>query len=322
MKETKINEGKIIDQAQGRILITDLCDQDIDGVIELYRVELATPGVSSKLNPALAAGQDVEGDFAITPDGTIVMYRADQDTDNRTELYGVLLATPGVSSKLNPALGIGMDVEAGFAITPDGKAVVYRADQDIDGVIELYGVFLVVVGNSIKFNPPFIVGAGREVVDFAITPDGTAVVYRADQDIDNRTELYRVELATPGVSSKLNPALAINRDVENGFAITPDGTAVVYLADQDTNNIFELYRVELATLGVSSKLNPALAGTMDVENGFAITPDGTAVVYRADQDMNNVVEFYRVALATPGVSSKLNGVLVVGGGVDTFTVIN
>jgi len=192
---------------------------------------------------------------------------------------------------------------------------VYLADQETNEVYELYRS-----DTGVKLNAPLVLGGS--VRDFVLTPDNTAVVYRADQDIDGVIELYRVELATPGVSSKLNPALAAGQDVDSGLVITQDSATVIYRSDEDITGITELYRVELATPGVSSKLNPALAAGQDVEGDFAITPDGTAVVYRADQDMNNVVEFYRVALATPGVSSKLNGVLVVGGGVDTFTVIN
>ena len=34
-------------------------DQDFDGVDELYEVDTAAPGVSTKLNPALVAGKNV-----------------------------------------------------------------------------------------------------------------------------------------------------------------------------------------------------------------------------------------------------------------------
>src|SRR5262245_35472248 len=79
----------------------------------------------------------------------------------------------------------------------------------------------------------------------------------------------------------------------DGTSVTPttgSGT-VVYLADQTTPGVFELF---LATSG--TKLNPPLAANRTVTN-FALTPDRTAVIYIADQDLDDVFELYRVSLA-------------------------
>jgi len=97
---------------------------------------------------------------------------------------------------------------------------------------------------------------------------------------------------------------------------------VVYLADQDTDDMPELYRVPFATPGVSTKLNSPLVSNGEVSSFVVfVTPVGTAVVYTADQDTDTVVELYRVPFATPGVSTKLNGPLVPGGDVKGVQVI-
>ena len=94
----------------------------------------------------------------------------------------------------------------------------------------------------------------------------------------------------------------------NGSSPSAAGTErIVYLADQDIDEVFELYLA-----GSSIKLNPSLSPGKNVLD-FQITPDKTAVVYRADQDTNDVFELYRVAFATPGVSAKLNSSLPAGG---------
>ena len=134
------------------------------------------------------------------------------------------------------------------------------------------------------------------------------IVYLADQDIDDVSELYLV-----GSSIKLNPPLSQGKNVLD-FRITPDKTAVVYRADQDTDEVFELYRVEFANPGVSTKLNSPLPVGGDVWSAV-ITPDSSSVVYLADQTTEGVLELYRVPFATPGVSAKLNGPLVPGGNV-------
>ena len=50
-------------------------------------------------------------------------------------------------------------------------------------------------------------------------------------------------LASPFLAQnfKVNPDLASGRNVSR-FQITPDGTAI-YVADQDSDNVFELYGV-------------------------------------------------------------------------------
>lgn len=96
----------------------------------------------------------------------------------------------------------------------------------------------------------------------------------------------------------------------NGSSQSAAGTErIVYLADQDINEVFELYLA-----GSSIKLNPPLSRGKNVSD-FQITPDKTAVVYRADQDTNDVFELYRVEFAHPGVSTKLNSPLPAGGDV-------
>ena len=142
-----------------------------------------------------------------------------------------------------------------------------------------------------------------------------ALVYLADQDIEGVAELYL--LGSNGTSTKLNPALPVGRSVTR-FRITPDKTAVVYRADQDTDDLLELYRVPLATPGVSTKLNGPLGAQGKKEFfDFQVTPDRSAVVYLANQDSTSF-DLYRVPLATPGVSTKLNGPLVAHGGVRDF----
>src|SRR5262245_13004084 len=88
---------------------------------------------------------------------------------------------------------------------------------------------------------------------------------------------------------------------------------LVYLADQSTNGVFELF---LASTG--AKLNgPVVAGGSGVTT-FALTPDKSAVVYIADEKTVGVFELFRVNIATPGQSVKLNGTLTPGGDVTGF----
>lgn len=183
-----------------------------------------------------------------------------------------------------------------------GSTIVYLADQDTNGVNELYRAT-----TGAKINPAL--GVGRTVSRFARTPDRTAVIYIADQDTPAVFELYRVNLAT-GVSTKLHVPLVGGQDV-TAFSITPDGTSVVYLADQDTDDTFELYRTLLDTTLANTKLNAALDVGEDVID-FKVIPNGSGVIYRADQRIDTVNELFHAVFSAPAPTTALNAVLAPG----------
>jgi Tol biopolymer transport system component len=191
-----------------------VADQDADEVVELYSVPIIG-GASVKLNPPLAGSKgDVRGaapempnPFRISPDSRRVVYVADQDTDNVYELYSVPIAG-GRSAKLNPVLAGGRGEIRGadnmvanpFLVTADSRRVLYLADQETVGVMELHSV-PIAGGKVVRLNPPLagghgtIVGADYEVNNpFRISPDGRRAVYVADQDVDEVIELYVSDL--------------------------------------------------------------------------------------------------------------------------------
>lgn len=301
----------------GGSAIVYLADQTTPGVFELFLVSSG-----AKLNPPLQSNRTVTN-FSLTPDKTAVVYIADQNNDNVFELFLVNLATPGNSVKLNGVLQPNGDVVS-FAITPDGTSVVYLADQTIDPGNELFQVFFANTGSGgIRLTPTF--ATGGTVSQFAVTPDSTRVVYLADADTLNVKELYQVAFLNPRNPAKLNTplgSLAGNRNVRD-FAVSPNGASIVYLADQDNDNVFELYLAQVSPATASgTRLNPALQAGQNVTT-FAITPDSAAVIYRANADETTPgifpFQLYRVFFASPAPTTNppLNGVLVDGGNVST-----
>lgn len=293
-----------------------LADQDTVGVFELF---LATSG--TKLNPPLPHGRTVQS-FALTPDSTAVVYIADQDQDEVFELYRVSLSSPGVSTKLNGPLVLCGPAVCGdvieFAITPDNSAVVYIADQTIDGVSELYRTVLATTANS-KLNPPF--SAGQNIDAFVILPNSTGVIYRANQNTAGVKELYRVLFATAPTTDRLitSPPLIAGQNVGT-FTPTPDSANVVYIANRPV--ALNLFIVPAGGGGADIQLNgvspPNPNGNV---TSFAVTPDGLSVVYRADQDFDEVFELYRTVIAAAPTNTKLNVSLSFPKNVTFFGVI-
>jgi Tol biopolymer transport system component len=288
-----------------------VADQTTAGVDELYMVQPSSPGTSVKVNAPLIAGGEVF-DYALSPDGQYVTYVADQDIDHRYELYRVDLTNPGVATKLNPPLPVNRDV-MDFIQSSDGSRIVYRSDSAAEGFFDLYIVDVANPGAAVQLSGALTPG-GSVRSGYLFSADDTRVVYRADQQVVDRLELFSVNVASPGVSTMLNSSLVQEGDVTSGFEISPDSSHVAYVADQDVDGVLELYAVAFSNPGTSSKLNGTLIGGGDVCH-FTFSPDSIRVAYCADQDTDEVTELYTATLNAPGDSTKLSPALVAGGDV-------
>jgi len=301
----------IISADNSRVLYR--ADQDTDEVFELYLVDIATPGSSTRINGLLVSGGDVSEDFVFSPDGSQVVYRADEDVNGVNELFLVNVASPGFGANLSGPLVSGGDVFSGFQFTPDGSRVIYFADELSNGINELFVVDASMPGVSTRMNGPLVPG-GDVYTNFVITPDSMQAVYIADETADNVIELFVVDLAVPGVSTTLSAPLVAGGDVTSGLLLSPDGATLAYRADQNLNDVFELFVVDLSNPGVSMRINrnPASGGDV-LSGGYRFSPASDAVAYVADEDTNNINELYLVELASPAVSIKLNSPLVTAG---------
>jgi len=194
--------------------------------------------------------------------------------------------------------------------------VVYRADQQINDVAELYSVPIAgPAGAGVKLNGSLVAG-GDVSSRLLISPDSARVVYSADQEVDEAYELYSVPITGPaGAGAKLNGPLPASGDVLPEFLISADSARVVYVADQQANEVYELYSVPIAgPAGAGIRLNDPLPPGGDVMSSFLLSPDGAWVVYRADATTDGVLNLYSVPIAgPPAAGARLNGPLPPGG---------
>jgi hypothetical protein len=193
------------------------------------------------------------------------------------------------------------------AMLPDGR-VLLVAQHETQDVFELY-LSSPRAGTITKLNPPLVAG-GNVLPGVAFSADGTKVLYRADQDVVGQFDLYAVAIATPGASVKVNGALVAGGEVSRVFALNTNGSRATYVADQDTDDVDELYTVDLsaATPGTPVKLNPDTAGA-DIWD-FKMSADGARTVYRSDHANPGAPELFVVELATPGTSNRINNALI------------
>jgi Tol biopolymer transport system component len=293
-----------------------IADQDTNGVWELYSAPLGN-GDITKLSDSLVEAGNV-AHFEISSDSSTVVYVADQDTDDVYELYSVPIHG-GTSTRIHAPLDLFGDQGVGdFQISPDGNTVLFTADFNASA--ETYGLYRVPINGGIVSPVAGPLTAGRDFEDFRVSPDGSIVVYRADQDTDDYLELYSVSIEG-GLPIKISSgsSFPIGNGVED-FKISADSSTVVYLRDRFAT---EVYSVPIIG-GSSIKLNGSLptgSGPFPIGNvqDFEISADSATVVYRADQDTDEIDEIYGVPIYG-GASTKLNSTLVPGGNVSDFQI--
>jgi len=199
-----------------------------------------------------------------------------------------------------------------FQITPDGRRVVFLGGS-ANTAVQLYAApvdgshppvrlnaRLPSGGDVLQFEPFTSPISGFQIGSrFLVTPDGARVVYVADQRVDQRFELFSVELPTfahaqparPHRPVRLNGPLAGSQVFH--VAITPDAQTVVYDALQDSAFVYDLYRTPIAG-GPSVKVNAPGSGNTSLF--WELAPDGTGLLYRADPNVPGHFELFHAVL--------------------------
>jgi Tol biopolymer transport system component len=249
-------------------------------------------------------------EFKITPDSEYVVF-TQETTDADSELFSIPVGG-GTQEKLNGTLTPGGRVSSDFQLTNDSEYVVYMADEFILGMDLLYRA--PVDGSELRLNlTPWAMVANGDVTSFQISPDSQWIVYRADQQEDDKFDLYSV-LISGGIFNKLSTGMIAEGDIiEFQYKIVPNSEGVVLIADYYTDFVNELFAVNMTgTWG--TRLNVDLPSNGDVID-FRISYNSQGVVFRADQETDEVFSLYLVPSIGGAVPVQINPDLVDGGDV-------
>lgn len=266
-------------------------DADTSGVVELYAVSLASPGVAVKVNGTLAADGEVSRVFAISADGRRATYVADAEVNERFELFTVDLsaATPGTPTKLNSALASTNDDVWDFEMSPDGTRAVYRSDDSTTGRLELRVVDVSAPGTSRPIT--YADGAEGRVENYHLSPDGRAVAFTASR-FTWQESLWYVDLtATPlpdatelADGSEGNGKSTVERAVRPDIAFTPTGTRLVFRKMDDSFGFDRLFYVDVATPGTLVQLSADGTTSAEEVADFVLSADGSHALFRGGGD--------------------------------------
>jgi len=258
-------------------------DQAVDERYELFRVPIDGSQPPLRLSMPLGAGGSVFQDFEVTPDSARVVFKAKAATLARSELYSVPADGSQAPLRLHPEHlfvgGIGSSV-----LQPSGERVVYIEYEDVTGLV---GLFSVPVDGS---EAPLEI-APREanpvdIEELRLSPTGDEVLYVVRGGIYQDDELYQ---AAVGGSHEPREIGVVHGAPQ--YLFSPDSTRVLVRTSTVPNGSVELFT---APADGSSSLVPVNDPLVPGGNvtAFSPLPVGDAVLYRADQDEDEVFELY------------------------------
>ena len=288
-------QAYLISPDSARVVYT--ADQERDNTVELYSVPLAGSAAPLKLHASQPAAREVTA-LALTADSRRVIYVADHTLANRHELYAVPIDGSASPLQLDPAQPSSADA-GNLYLSPDGRRVVYESSGTLGAQADIRSAPTDGSAPSVRLNPPLVAGGNVRLSVSAPAFANGWVAYWADQETDERYELFSAPLDGSAPSRRLSPPLSGGGGVH--WVLRADGGRVVFQANVNGEyEHFDLFSVPIDGRAPAARLNPPIpaGGALPrfYHTGFQLHPDGRSVVYLAALDAVDVYELYQSLL--------------------------
>lgn len=251
-------------------------DQDTDGKVELYT---STPDGSSNVKVSgsiLTSINAIDPDhFAWAPNSSRLAYVADGNTTSLNELYTTLPTSAAGAVRVNPAASTFFETVDRFQWSPSSLFIGYTINP---------------INNELHTSPPAaapglkVSGATPIASDWKWSPNGMKLAFRS------AGQLYSVD-AAGGLISTVNGPLVAGGAV-SGFSWAPNSLKIAYSADQDTDDVYEIY-TSSSTGSANVKVSTPLGG------GDASGPSWSADSQYIAYSGNPGGSYYQIFVTTP-----------------------
>jgi Tol biopolymer transport system component len=215
-----------------------LGDHDAAYNPSLFRTPIGSNAATKLADSFLTNGVYIR-DWKLSADGTRVVFRVEASAGTPIDLYSTSVTSPAPIN-ISGALVSGRAV-TDFHITPDSSRVVFRADKLINEKFELFSTPIS------SADPVQISGSSLSTsdveTDFAISADSSRVVFRGNMSIGPLVELHSVAV-TGGNRTVISGSMVPGSNVAR-FTMDHGASRVIFLADRETDEVFELYRVQI-----------------------------------------------------------------------------
>jgi len=194
-----------------------------------------------------------------------------------------------------------------LVLSPDGQRVVFQVIEELatEGAVEFTSELFSASINGLGpggVPATFSKGSANDAVFLAFPSfDSTKLVYGAIAqddtagDFPGTQEVLSADIEGGSATTLVGP-LPGNQRVFMFFPVF-DSQSVFYLADQEQDEVLELYTVPIEG-GNATKQNETLPPGGDVTSAFS-TPDSSKLVYNADQETNDLFDLFVVLLTGP-----------------------
>ncbi|MCB1561025.1 MAG: hypothetical protein KDI75_08035 [Xanthomonadales bacterium] len=266
--------------------------------------QAVSPGVTSH---QLSDIQQPDGDASgliVSENGTTVCFVADQQTDEARELFCSATANPQTATRISGLLPTGSSA-TDIQLSEDGSLVYYLAPEVSGSKIELFRAPTDGSSPATRLNAP-LVPATADVDHYQIIDDLQRVLYRADAEIAGEHGLYVVELAQPGVATKLSGPVAPGGSGVNSFSFDASTSRVYFDAEQQFSDREELYANDIAGGGMVKLSAPAQAD--DLIGTIYRVPGGANVLYTVRPAMG-ATDLWAVSATGSSAAWKVNQTL-------------
>lgn len=198
---------------------------------QLYSTAIGS-GTTVQLNGALSGGRVDR--YLHSPDGAWVVFHV-----NNSSFPDTLHSVPTDGSRPAVSLYAGSEdlLEDLYTVTATGYALFLT--ESSSEFLELHSAPLDGSRPSMPLYEPL--GKGSVRSDYVVTRHGYAV-FRASQEATSAIELFAAPVDGSRLPRRISSPMGIGGNVEAGsFQVSPDGWSVLYRADQEQDNKFELY---------------------------------------------------------------------------------
>ena len=272
-----------------------LAQKDDATTDELYvSIDDGTAITVEKLSGTLVSGGQVV-DFAVSPDGRLVAYKANQQVFGKFELYVVSVEGGTVRNVSRQSTNI-LEVEE-FAWSFDSSAIAFRAFNPVPNTVGNIELFTVSPTGGTPVRVSAFPNTDGEVRDFAWAPGSLLLAYTQNviQGTPTKIDLFSTRPFNQD-NNQLSNSAGTNSIIAtvSDFVWSPSSSLIAFVAEVDTVGINELFVAD------ASNLNSApvsLSGTLQDQGevtGFAWAPNNLRIAYRADQDTDQRFELLTV----------------------------
>jgi len=243
------------------------------------------------------------------PDRTLVFVNS--DSTNGDKMYAVSAET-GEKRLLVSSSNANFEI-GNFQMINGGDQVVFSAED--------YGTFagseaFVVNIDGTGFRRLHGELTQGEIDYFAVSKDETKLYFRENLSRTSVQDLYVIDI----VSGTLNPVTSLNNTADTSlFEMSSDSYKLLYSADEDTDNVYELYMVDPDGAN-EQKVGPITQAAGDIRRA-SFTPDSNYILYTADDTVDGQYNMFRVDVST-GARTQMNSTLPSGalGARSSFTI--